>query len=86
MFSTRVSYIKAIDVWMFTSMVFVFGALIEYSIVNVLARSHKAKLVLLRKKYGVKDDIDEEDFDVSLDMPKEVRNGFWVIQNGCNGN
>ena len=39
----RVSYIKAIDVWMFTCMVFVFGALVEYSIVNVLARSDKLR-------------------------------------------
>ena len=37
----RVSYIKSIDVWMFTCMVFVFGALIEYCAVNVLARRRK---------------------------------------------
>lgn len=37
----RVSYIKAIDVWMTCCLVFVFGALIEYSIVNVLARNYE---------------------------------------------
>ena len=37
----RVSYIKSVDVWMFTCMIFVFGALIEYCVVNVLARRHK---------------------------------------------
>ncbi len=36
--SASLSYVKAIDVWMTTCLAFVFGALIEYSIVNVLAR------------------------------------------------
>ncbi|KAK2177923.1 hypothetical protein NP493_571g02011 [Ridgeia piscesae] len=34
----RVSYIKAIDVWMSTCLMFVFGSLVEFSIVNVIAR------------------------------------------------
>ncbi|WAQ98194.1 GLRA3-like protein [Mya arenaria] len=34
----QVSYVKAIDVWMFTCLIFVFVALIEYSYVNVVAR------------------------------------------------
>ena len=36
----KVSYIKAIDVWMSTCMFFVFAALIEYSVVNVFGRKY----------------------------------------------
>jgi len=39
------SFTKAIDVWMATCLVFVFGAFIEYSIVNTLARRQKAKTI-----------------------------------------
>nr|AWJ68194.1 putative GABA receptor 12 [Hirudo verbana] len=38
-----VSFTKAIDVWMASCLVFVFGAFIEYSVVNVLARRDKAR-------------------------------------------
>lgn len=34
----RVSYIKAIDVWMITCLVFVFTALVEFAFVNVISR------------------------------------------------
>jgi len=37
------SFTKAIDVWMATCLVFVFGSFIEYSVVNVLARREKTR-------------------------------------------
>jgi len=44
-----VSFTKAIDVWMATCLVFVFGAFIEYSIVNVLARREKINASAISK-------------------------------------
>jgi len=44
-----VSFTKAIDVWMSTCLVFVFGAFIEYSIVNVLARREKLNASAIHK-------------------------------------
>ena len=34
----RVSYVNAMDVWLATCLVFVFAALLEYSVANVMAR------------------------------------------------
>ena len=38
---------KAIDVWMATCLVFVFGAFIEYAIVNTLVRKDKEAKVMV---------------------------------------
>ena len=48
----RVSYIKAIDVWQTTCLAFVFSALVEFSIVNVLARK-QAEIAEKAKKSQV---------------------------------
>ena len=39
----RISYPKAIDIWMSVCMMFVFGALIEYAFINAMARKDKKK-------------------------------------------
>ncbi|KAJ8266519.1 hypothetical protein GJAV_G00131370 [Gymnothorax javanicus] len=46
----KVSYVKAIDIWMAVCLLFVFAALLEYAAVNFVSRQHK-ELIRLRKKH-----------------------------------
>ncbi|KFR10746.1 Glycine receptor subunit alpha-4, partial [Opisthocomus hoazin] len=45
----KVSYVKAIDIWMAVCLVFVFAALLEYAAVNFVSRQHK-EFVRLRRR------------------------------------
>lgn len=52
----RVSYTKAIDIWMITCLVFVFAALIEFAVVNVLSRKIPGRRFSLARLFLVNKD------------------------------
>ncbi|XP_074691196.1 glycine receptor subunit alpha-4-like isoform X1 [Strix aluco] len=46
----KVSYVKAIDIWMAVCLLFVFAALLEYATVNFVSRQHKEFMRLRRRQ------------------------------------
>ncbi|XP_026876815.1 glycine receptor subunit alpha-3 [Electrophorus electricus] len=46
----KVSYVKAIDIWMAVCLLFVFSALLEYAAVNFVSRQHKELLRFQRRR------------------------------------
>ncbi|KAM9314946.1 glycine receptor subunit alpha-3 [Pholidichthys leucotaenia] len=49
----KVSYVKAIDIWMAVCLLFVFSALLEYAAVNFVSRQHK-ELLRFRRQHKPK--------------------------------
>ncbi|XP_078126388.1 glycine receptor subunit alpha-3 isoform X3 [Sander vitreus] len=49
----KVSYVKAIDIWMAVCLLFVFSALLEYAAVNFVSRQHK-ELLRFRRQHKTK--------------------------------
>ncbi|KAM6971904.1 glycine receptor subunit alpha-3 [Aplochiton taeniatus] len=72
----KVSYVKAIDIWMAVCLLFVFSALLEYAAVNFVSRQHKELLRFHRRKKKTKNG------DGAVD-PKELAESLRRI-NGLN--
>ena len=69
----KVSYIKAIDVWMAVCLVFVFMALVQFAYVNVLSRVQKRRMTTIGSiAIGCSEDTAEPTKDETANMVRRV--------------
>ncbi|XP_071125339.1 glycine receptor subunit alpha-2-like [Mytilus edulis] len=69
----KVSYVKAIDVWMAMCLLFVFGALVEFAYVNVLARVERRRQATISERRKVHTDPDANGEPVEWDKAPRYR-------------
>ena len=67
-----VSYTKAIDIWMSTCLLFVFLALIEFAVANVLVRKDMNKGFKLSNLFSIPKQTSDKDDDDKTKNNKEV--------------